>query len=204
MNFGVAMPFNASTPDDHLAGAKPDQEHDLRRAPLLSLDIFRSFGLSAPWDFITLESPGRKPEGPTFESSRSQGLRPIIKNPEMAHPTIPTRSGKNKTITTGWVNLVDEKDIPRPEEASTDLAALQVFLSFRLVSGSGLRSLRVWFTGSLVSNSRSRDLLLRLGLWTSGFAKPRSRQSLKSGSCTFGSLAPRFRVRWQRICAKRS
>ena len=23
------------------------------------------------------------------------------------------RSGKNKTITTGWVNLVDEKDIPR-------------------------------------------------------------------------------------------
>ena len=25
----------------------------------------------------------------------------------------PTRSGKNKSITTGWVNLIDEKDMPR-------------------------------------------------------------------------------------------
>ena len=90
------------------------------------------------------------------------------------------------------MNLVDEKDIPRPEEGSTDLAALQVFLSFRLVSGSGLRSLRVWFTGSLVFEFK---VLGSVASRTSGFAKPRTHQSYFRlfGSTFQGPIAKNLR-----------
>ena len=121
MHFGVARPFKAPNPDDHLAGAKPDQEHDLRRAPLLVLGISGVSASPGPGNRSPSKAPTENPK-PTFrvlpipnhQTQRQTQALPA----EPLDPTMPVRSGKNKTITTGWVNLVDEKDIPRPEAGS--------------------------------------------------------------------------------------
>ena len=66
VNFGVAMPFTASTPADHLAGAKPDQEHDLRRAPLLVLDISGVSAFARPRNSSPSKAQAEKTRRPNF------------------------------------------------------------------------------------------------------------------------------------------